>query len=264
MIQRIQSIWGYRNFIWSTIITDLRVRFTGSKLGGLWIFLHPLLEIAMYALVLSKLLATRLSGIEGSFSYAIYLTAGTLFWSMFADILLRSLNVFTSNAHLIKKISFPVSCLPLIVSGSALLNNLLLLLAIIVIFALAGHMPTATILLLPVLMLITIVLAASLGLLLGVLNVFVRDIGQVMPVVLQFSFWLTPIVYPLQTIPESYHWLFNFNPMFHLASAYQAVLVFHRWPDWNGLLLVLLLGLGLLALAVTVYRRAKSELVDML
>ncbi|NMG16350.1 ABC transporter permease [Aromatoleum bremense] len=264
MIQNISSAWTYRGFILSSILNELRIRFAGSRLGGLWMLLHPLIEVLMYALVLSSLMSTRLAGIDNRFSYAIYLTAGILAWTLFSETVNRCLNVFVSNAHLLKKIAFPAICLPLIVSGSALTNNLLLLVAITFIFGLVGHFPGTEFLFLPLLVMTTVVFGLGLGLILGTLNVFMRDVGQIVPVILQFGFWLTPIVYPEQTIPEAYRWLFVLNPMYHLSSAYQSILVFHQMPSFTGVSAVLVLGIGLLMLSMSLYRRAKPEIVDML
>ncbi|MFL9922604.1 ABC transporter permease, partial [Paraburkholderia fungorum] len=223
MIQKFRSAWAYRDFIISSILTEQRVRFAGSKLGGLWMLLHPLLEVSMYALILSSLMSSRVPGVSGPFSYAIYLTAGTVAWSLFSEIVNRCLNVFNSNAHLLKKIAFPAMCLPLITAGSALLSNLLLLAAVTIIFGLGGHLPSIQMLVLPLLVISTVALGLGLGLILGTLNVFIRDVGQIMPVVLQFCFWFTPIVYSIQIIPASYRWVYKFNPMYYIVSAYQEV-----------------------------------------
>jgi lipopolysaccharide transport system permease protein len=264
MINKFRSAWSYRDFILSSILTEQRVRFAGSKLGGFWMLLRPLLEVSVYALVLSSLMSSRLQGVSGPFSYAIYLTAGTVAWSLFSEIISRCLNVFTSNAHLLKKIAFPAMCLPSIISGSALLANLFLLAAVLLIFGFAGHFPSVKILVLPVLILANVALALGLGLILGTLNVFIRDIEQFVPVVLQVGFWFTPIVYTIQIIPEQYRWIYRFNPMYQIVRAYQEVLVFHRMPAMTGVLAVLLLGLVLIMLAVVLYRRARPEIVDML
>jgi lipopolysaccharide transport system permease protein len=115
-----------------------------------------------------------------------------------------------------------------------------------------------------VLILANVALALGLGLILGTLNVFIRDIEQFVPVVLQVGFWFTPIVYTIQIIPEQYRWIYRFNPMYQIVRAYQEVLVFHRMPGMTGVLAVLLLGLALIMLAVVLYRRARPEIVDML
>ncbi|MEX3894775.1 ABC transporter permease [Paraburkholderia sp. BR10954] len=264
MIQRLRFAWAYRDFVMSSILNEQRIRFAGSKLGGVWMLLHPLLEVSMYALILSSLMASRLKGLSGPFSYAIYLTAGSMAWSLFSEIINRCLSVFTANAHLLKKISFPAMCLPLIISGSALVSNLLLLAAVTAIFGLVGHLPSLQMLFVPLLIVATLTLALGIGLILGTLNVFMRDIGQIMPVVLQFAFWFTPIVYPIDVIPQPYRWIYQFNPMFQIVSAYQDVLVFHRMPALSGVLVVLLVGIVLITLAVLLYSRAKPEIVDML
>ncbi len=226
--------------------------------------LHPLSTVLMYALVLSAVLSAKMPGINNRFSYAIYLTAGTLSWSLFSEVLSRCLTIFIDNGNLMKKIVFPRTCLPLIVTGSALVNNALLLLSIIVIFALLGHYPGVDALWLPLLFVITIAFGLGIGLILGVLNVFVRDIGQVVPIILQFSFWFTPIVYTVDIIPEHYRYLLQYNPMYHIVSAYHNVLVYLRPPEWHGLLVVTAVSIILLAFSLFLFRRAGAEMVDVL
>jgi len=264
MINKFRSAWSWRDFILSSILTEQRVRFAGSKLGAFWMLLRPLLEVLVYALILSSLMSSRVPGISGPFGYAIYLTAGTVAWSLFSEIITRCLSVFTSNAHLLKKIAFPPMCLPMIISGSAVLANLFLLAAVLLIFGFVGHLPSVQLLVLPVFIVANVALALGLGLILGTLNVFIRDIEQIVPIVLQVGFWFTPIVYSIQIIPERFRWVYQLNPMYHIVNAYQQVLVFHRMPAMSGVFGVLLLGLVLITLAVDLYRRARPEIVDML
>lgn len=258
------AAWRYRQFILSSIINDFKTRFVRSKLGVAWMVLHPLSQVLMYALVLSALLSAKQQGIDNRFSYAIYLTAGILSWTLFSEVLLRCLTIFIENGNLMKKMAFPKVCLPLIVTGSTLVNNVLLLFSIIGIFALLGHYPGIDALWLPLLFAITIAMGLGIGLILGVLNVFIRDVGQVVPVVLQFAFWFTPIVYSVDIIPEKYRWWLVFNPMYHVAKGYQNVLVFGRPPEWNGLLIVTAGSVALLGFALFLFRRASAEMVDVL
>ena len=195
MSDMIRSIWAYRYFILSSIKNELRVRFIRSKLGALWMIIHPLMQVVIFATILSEVLSAKLPGIDNKYAYALYLMAGTLCWSMFSETVGKCVSLFVDSGNLMKKMAFPRICLPFIAGGTMLVNNLLLLIAIFVVFAVLGHYPGAQALWLPVLMLITLFFAMSIGLLLGVLNVFMRDIGQVVPVVLQALFWLTPIVY---------------------------------------------------------------------
>src|SRR5262249_7274543 len=155
-----------------------------------------------------------------------YLMAGMLAWSLFSELVSRSLTVFVDNGNLLKKMMFPRICLPLIVSGSALVNNLFLLFAILAVFSLLVHQPSWNTIWLPVLRFLHVMLGVGLGLLLGVINVFIRDVGQVVPIVLQFWFWFTPIVYMPNILTGRYKdWLF-LNPITPLVNAYQNILVF--------------------------------------
>ena len=104
--------------------------------------IHPLAQAAIFALVLAEVMAAKLPGMANNkFAYAIYLLSGMLAWSLFSEIVSRCLTVFIDNGNLLKKMLFPRINLPLIIAGSALINNLLLLLAILVVFALLGHVP---------------------------------------------------------------------------------------------------------------------------
>ena len=101
--------------------------------------LHPLAQVAIYAVVLSAVLSAKFPGIDNKYAYALYLLSGMLGWSLFAEVLNRSINIFVENGNLIKKLSFPKITLPLIVIGSALVNNFLLFMATLTVFGLLGR-----------------------------------------------------------------------------------------------------------------------------
>lgn len=259
-----RSLWQYRHFVFSSIRNELISRFTRSKLGGLWMIINPLAQVAIYALILSNVLAARLPGIDNQYAYAIYLMAGLLAWSLFSEIVSRCLNLFVEQGNLMKKMQFPRITLPAIVLGSSLLNNLLLFIATLGIFLLLGHhFSLAIVWLLP----LTVALAGfslGLGLLLGVINVFVRDLAQVVPIVLQMWFWFTPIVYPAAIIPDSYRHLLEFNPIYHFVAAYQDILVYRQFPELDGLVVITCSALLLLLLSLFLFRRSAEEMVDFL
>lgn len=258
------AAWQFRHFIVSSIVNEFRLRFIRSRLGGMWGIIHPLIQVAIFAFILSHLMASKLPGINNPYAYAIYLMAGILAWNLFSDILQRCVTLFIDNGNLLKKISFPHISLPLIVTGSALLNNVLLLGAIIVIFLLLGHVPSITILWLPLITMINIALGIGIGLTLGILNVFMRDVGQLVNVGLQFLYWFTPIVYMPTIIPEQYRPFLYLNPMYYVVEAYHQVLVFNQMPDLNSLIWVCGFSILLLILALFLFRKASPEMVDML
>lgn len=264
MKDMIRAVWAYRYFILSSIKNELRLRFIRSKLGVLWMIIHPLMQVLIFATILSEVLSAKLPGIDNKYAYALYLMAGTLCWSMFSETIGRCVGLFVDSGNLMKKMAFPRICLPLIAGGTMLVNNLLLLVAIFIVFAVLGHFPDAQAFWLPALMLLTLAFAMSIGLLLGVLNVFMRDIGQVVPVVLQALFWLTPIVYNIGILPEAAQRVFKLNPLYPLVTSYQNVLVFNRPPVWEDLVWMIAATVALGLAALVVFRRASPELVDAL
>jgi len=163
-----------------------------------------------------------------------------------------------------KKMAFPRVCLPIIIAGSSLVNNLFLLITAVGVFVLIGHPLSVAMLWLPLLIGINLAFALGLGLILGVLNVFVRDIAQVMTVVLQLLFWLTPIVYMPSIIPDGLRTLLKFNPMVHLVIAFQDVLLYGRAPGFSELAVIAVSASIMLLFSLILFRRAAPEMVDVL
>ncbi|WP_447955917.1 ABC transporter permease [Vreelandella sp. EE7] len=260
----LKGAWHYRQFIATSIRHELVTRFARSRIGGAWMIIHPLAMVLIYALLLSAVLSAKLPGVESRYAYAIYLTAGMLGWSLFSELLNRCLGVFIENANLMKKLVFPKVALPIIITGSCLINNLALFVVILVVFAVLGHFTLATLPWVFVLTGITVLLGLGLGLTLGILNVFIRDIGQLMPIVMQFLFWFTPVVYPAEIVPSSLQALIAFNPLFHLVGAYHDVLAYGQAPSMVTLAALALLGIGLVLFSALLFRKASPEMVDAL
>ena len=264
MLGMLFGAWRYRYFILSSIKTELRIKFIRSRLGVFWMILNPLAQVVIFAFVLSAVLSAKLPGIDNRYAYAIYLMAGILGWSLFIEIVNRCLTLFIDNGNILKKLVFPRIALPLIATGSALVNNILLFIAILTIFSLLGHLPGAALVWLPAPMVVNMALALGFGLALGVLNVFMRDIGQIVPVIMQFLFWLTPIVYMADIIPTQYRGWLVLNPLTPIITGYQNALLYNRPPEWAGLSVVALMAATLLAFALVLFRRASPEIVDQL
>lgn len=260
----ILSIWQFRHFVVSSIKAEFMGRFARSKLGAMWMILNPLAQATIFAIVLSEVLKAKLPNIDNKAAYAIYLMAGMSAWGLFAEIMNRCTTVFIEYGNTLKKISFPRLCLPIIVGGSALLNHLLLLAATLLVFLCFGHMPNWYWLLLPVGIALIMLLGFGLGIVLGLLNVFSRDIGQVLTIVLQLWFWFTPVVYLRTSLPEQFSRLLGFNPMTAIVNFYQQIMLYGQLPAWSSLLPVALLASLSFIFAFWLFRRASPDLVDAL
>jgi len=260
----LKSIYLYRSFIQSSIKNEFMARFSRSKLGALWMIINPLVQVAIYALILSNVLAAKLPGIDNKYSYAIYLVAGTIGWSLFAEIVSRCLTIFIDQGNLMKKMRFPKITLPVIVAGSCLLNNVLLIVSAFVVFSFLSHEVGLVALWLIPLTLAVIALGLGIGLTLGVLNVFVRDIGQVVPILLQLLFWFTPVVYPASVIPAWLQHYISWNPMLPIIDAYHQILVYGVSPETGHVFQVISIAVVLSFFGLFIFRRASPEMADVL
>ncbi|HEX8955481.1 MAG TPA: ABC transporter permease [Burkholderiaceae bacterium] len=258
----LKGVWAYRGFIKGSVKREFQSKYRNSLLGAAWTVLNPLAMILVYTVVFAQVMKSRLPGSDSTFSYSIYLCAGVLTWGLFAEIVNRAKDVFLDNANLIKKVNFPRICLPLIVVLSAGLNFAIIFGLFTAFLIASGNFPGAVFLGLIPVVAILVLFAIGLGIVLGVLNVFFRDVGQLFGIVLQFWFWFTPIVYPLATLPDKVKVLMNLNPMASLIAACQEVLVQGRWPQWMALLPTLLIALALCMLGLLLFRSHAGEMVD--
>lgn len=261
----ILAAWRYRHFVLSSVQSEYKIRFARSRLGASWAMLNPLAQVAIFVLVFSEVMAAKLPGMANDkYAYAIYLISGMFCWTFFSEVVSRSVGLFVENGNLIKKISFPRVCLPLIVVSSALVNNALLFISVLMVFGFLGYLPPAAIFWVPLLVAINAMLAVGVGLIAGVVNVFVRDVGQVVPVVLQLGFWFTPIVYTREIIPDSFQSLVLLNPIATLVVAYQDSILYGKMPQLESLGMLAFSAVVVLIFALILFRRASSELVDVL
>lgn len=263
MNSMISALWAYRGFVLGSVGREFQAKYRNSLLGVAWTLLNPLAMVIVYTVIFSKIMRARLPGTDSAFAYSIYLCSGVFAWGLFAEIAGRGQNVFLENANLIKKLSFPRLCLPVIVVGNAVLNfGIIFSLLLLLVLLLTGHLPGLPLLGLIPILILQIAFSAGLGVTLGVLNVFFRDVGQFFTIMLQFWFWFTPIVYPIAIIPEQFRWVVLLNPMTPVIGAYQTVLVNGQWPDWQSLLWVIPVSLLLCALAIRLFRKHAGEMVD--
>ena len=258
----LRALYNYRGFILGSVQREFQSKYRNSMLGAAWNVINPLAMILVYTLIFAKMMKSRLPGEDSEFAFSIYLCAGLLTWGLFAEIAGRAQTVFLENANLLKKISFPRLCLPTIVVLNALLNFGIVYSVFTAFLIATGNFPGIVFLGIFPLLLIQIAFSIGLGITLGVLNVFFRDVGQFFGVVLQFWFWLTPIVYSASILPEGMASAMAYNPMAGLISGYHAIFLKAQWPDWSSLWFVTVLSIIICGVGLRLFRRNAGEMVD--
>ncbi|QNP50461.1 ABC transporter permease [Diaphorobacter aerolatus] len=238
-------------------------KYRESLLGAFWSVANPLAMILIYTLVMGQLMRPTLPGYEKTpFAFPIYLCAGVITWNLFADIVSRLNGVFVDNGNLIKKSNFPRICLPAIVVTSAFLNFGIVMAIYLAFLAIIGYWPGWSLLSIIPLLIILTGFAVGLGVLLGTLNVFFRDVGQLTGVILQFWFWLTPIVYTFGALTEKVRIFMGFNPMVPLMQGFQQIFLMHSFVSLKPLIPLTIATLILLTLAAWFFSARVGELVD--
>jgi lipopolysaccharide transport system permease protein len=194
--------------------------------------------------------------------YGLYVCAGLITWGLFAELLSRCPTLFIEQANLIKKINFPRITLPVIIFFSTAINFIIIFSLFIIFLIFTGRFPGWVIIGFLPLLCIQQVFVLGIGMLLGTLNVFFRDVGQLLAVILQFWFWLTPIVYPLSILPERLRRIIVLNPMTQMVDAYQKIILYAQWPNWSQFTLHFIGALLALAIGFITFQRLSAEIVD--
>ena len=250
--------------IWYFARKDLIDRYQGDLLGVAWLLLQPLVTILLFAVVFTQLMRARLPGLDPSFGYTLYLISGILVWNAFSSCLSRLSGWYRDQAGLYRKIALGLYA----PAFSVVLSEFVVLLLSLGLFALfavvIGHPLHLAFLIAPVLGLALMGLAYGLGLMLGLLEVFLPDVRRAVPLLLQLAFWLTPIVYTRDILPTELQSLLDWSPPALLIGAVQQAVLYGQWPSlslWGlWLLLAGILGTGLLLLG----RRLRKALRDAL
>ena len=261
-IAMLRGVWHYRGYILGSVRREFQSKYGNAVLGAAWTVLNPLAMVLVYTLIFSQVMRSKLPGADGPYAYSIYLCAGILTWGLFAEITTRAQTMFIEQANLLKKISFPRVCLPLIVVLNALMNFAIIFGLFVLFLIASGNFPGWIFFAIVPVLLLQLALASGIGMVLGVLNVFFRDVGQFYTILLQFWFWFTPVVYSASILPDTVQPLLAWNPMAPVIGAYQTILLHGRAPDWAALTPALLLALALCALGMRLFRKRAGEMVD--
>lgn len=256
------SCLQYRGLIKAITLREIYSRYAASLLGPLWIVFPPLFSVLVYTFVFARLLNPKISGIDSPYAYTIYICAGTVVWTAFLEVITKSKDIFITNAQLIKKASFPRIVLFVPIVLIAFLNaTVVLAVNVLLVMALGFSFKiTAFLLYIPSVLLIMF-LALGLGAVLSIINVFLRDAGQLTGTFCQILYWATPIVYPLSVIPEKWHLLLSLNPVLPIIDLARYAFLDAPMNFWM-LLYPLILSIITGSLALIMYRRSRSDILD--
>jgi ABC-type polysaccharide/polyol phosphate export permease len=264
LVTPFRTLVQHRKVIGTFVRRDIRARYVNSVLGLSWAVIQPLALLTLYTFVFSVVLGIRLGRDTSTTGFALYLFCGMLPWLAFAEGVTRSASAIVDHAHLIKKVVFPSEILPAYVVASALVTELVGLAVFVVAAGIVYRLPGWPVLLLPVVIALQVMLTLGLGWFLASLNVFLRDVGQVLGLGLTLWMLLTPIFYPPDMVPARFRWVLAWNPLHYLVQGYRDVLLDHTLPAPAHLAALGTLAVGAFLAGSWFFRRSKTAFIDVL
>jgi lipopolysaccharide transport system permease protein len=248
----------------SMVRRDILSRYRGSFGGSLWTFLNPLLLMTTYFFLFGVVLQQRFAGDASRSGYVLYFLAGMLPWLAFSEAVGRSATIMLEYRSFVKKLVFPLETLPVnLVIAGAVTEAIGLVIFTIGVLA-ARHTIPVTVLWLPLLVIPQLLLTAGLSWFLAALGVFLRDIGQIIGLLLTLWFFLTPICYPESQLHGAALRILSFNPMFVLVRGYRAVFLENRAPDAMPLIALWIAAVAAAILGHAWFHRLRRSFPDVI
>ena len=253
-----------RSLLFQLVRRDFQQRFIGSAVGWIWGLIHPLVLLVCWWFVFGRLMQFKLHDNPFTTNYPLFLFAGMLPWLLFSDTVQRSATSLLEQSNLITKTVFPSEIVPVSVFLSSVVSHGLALALIIAATGVMLNRISIFLVLLPVYIFVVGLLAVGVGWVVASLHVFQRDTAQVLSVILQFWFWLTPIFVTEDLYKGKAHWLLVANPLYHIVRSYRFLLLTHSLPDWGDLAAATAFGAVAFILGGLFFRYMKRGFADVL
>jgi len=258
MIRNLQELWQYRALLWNLTQRELKARYRGSALGFLWTFVNPLLLMAVYGLVFGVIQKNTIP------HYTYFVFVGLLPWIWFSTSVGSGASTISDRRDLLTKVRFPAQVLPATVVGTNLANYLLSLPLMVALGGIVGVWPDVHALAFPLVLFAQLVFTLAVTFILSALNVRFRDLQHIVQNVLTLWFFVTPVLYIPNAVPEVARRLYLIvNPMAVIITSYQGIFYEHRWPHWRALAVVTLGSLLLFGLAARVFEERREEFAEL-
>lgn len=257
-----KGVVRHSGLLWQLVKRDVLLRYRGAMFGVLWVFLSPLLMLAIFAFVFGQIFETRWPQRSGDAPFWLLLFAGLIVFNLFAETVSRAPTAVRSQPSYVKKIIFPVQILPLVPVGSGLIHAFFSLLVFVVALGWAGHLSPG-VLLIPVLVLPVVLVAAGLSWFLSAWGVFIKDMSQIVPLLVQMMLFLSPVFYPVSAVPEFLRPIYVINPLSSVIEAVRGVL-FELSVDWSAWSMTLVVSYILCLLGYAFFRHSRDEFADVL
>lgn len=254
----LRELWEYRELLYFFIWRDIKVRYKQTALGAAWAVLQPLLTMIMFSLFFGKLVHIPSEGLP----YPIFYYTALLPWTYFSQALQTGTNTIVGNQHVITKVYFPRLTLPLSAVLSGLMDFGISFVMLAVFLLYYGIHPMATLVFLPLFLLLAVATALGVSLWLSALNAIYRDVRYVVPFLIQFWMFASPLVYPTSLVPEKWRWLYDLNPLAAVIEGFRWSLTGHGEVAPYSTAISVTVVVLLLFTGMSYFQRMESTVAD--
>ena len=252
----IREIIKYKEFLKSNVKKDVRGKYKGSFLGILWSFINPLLSVLVYAIVFHYIMRFKIE------HYLIYLIAGIIPWNFFTTALNTGMNSILFNADIIKKVYFPRIILPISSVSSCLINFLISCIIVVVFAFFSGVGISIYLLLFPIIALIQYVFTLGVVFILSAIEIYVRDIEHIINFFVSMLFYVTPILYTTDYVPEQFKIILRINPMSYIIEAYHSIFYYKTLPNMCDLSIIFILSIVVFFLGYKIFDKLQRGFAE--
>ena len=268
-VEMYRSVRRYRQLIGQMTRREINSRYKGSVFGVLWAFLTPVLMLSVYTFVFSVVFKARWVGIalgeeQGKSDFAIMLFTGMVVYGVFSECVNRAPALILGNPNYVKRVVFPLDILPWTVMGTALFNALIGFSVLIAFFLLTNHDLTWTALWLPLVLLPLIFLCLGLSWFLSSLGVYLRDVGQTVGIATTMLMFLSPVFYPVASLPVAFQSYLKLNPLTSIIEQTREVLLLNHPPDYVGLSVSVLMSMAFAWMGFAWFQKTRRGFADVI
>lgn len=223
MRDRLKTITNDVAFVWQFAIDDFKAKYAGSALGVAWAFLQPIITIVLYWFIFQ--LGFKSTPVD-NFPFILWLMIGLVPWFFVSEAIPNATSCMVEYSYLVKKVLFDINILPLAKVISTLLVQFVLIVFAIILYALFGYFPDVYYLQIPIYLVYMLVIVSGIAYLTATLYVFFKDVVQIVSIVIQIVFWLTPIVWDFEIMPEIVRKVLVFNPFYYVITGYRNIFIY--------------------------------------
>jgi lipopolysaccharide transport system permease protein len=253
----LRSFWTYHELLYFLIWRDVKVRYKQTVLGVAWAILQPVIMIVIFSLIFGRVVGLPSDGIP----YALFAYAGVVTWTFFSGAVTKSGNSLVGSSHLITKVYFPRMMVPAAAVLAAVVDLCLAFVVLVPLMVYYGVAPRWQIVMILPLIMLLVLLAFGVGMWMSALNVKYRDVGFILPFMIQIWFFLSPIIYPSSALPPKFQTIMMFNPVSGIIEGSRSAL-FGRPFNWLPILIACVITFLILACAAFWFRRMEREFAD--